>query len=134
MRFNPHLHFRGECEAAFRFYERVLGGTKFEIMKYGDSPIAGQFPAELRDKVIHATLEFGEQSLTGADVPASGYQKPQGFSVLLQVADAGEAERIFKEFGADGTVQMPLQETFWTERFGMVTDRFGTPWMVNCEG
>jgi len=134
MRFNPHLHFRGECEAAFRFYDRVLGGTKLEIMKYGDSPIADQFPAELRDKVIHATLEFGEQSLTGADVPTSGYQTPQGFSVLLQVANAGEAERVFKELAASGTVQMPLQKTFWTEGFGMVTDRFGTPWMVNCGG
>jgi PhnB protein len=132
MRFNPHLHFAGECEAAFRFYERVLGGKKLEIMKYRDSPIADQFPAELRDKVIHATLEFGEQVLTGADVAQKGYQKPQGFSVLLQVADTEDAERVFKEFAGNGTVQMPLQKTFWTERFGMVTDEFGTPWMVNC--
>ncbi len=134
MRFNPHLHFAGECEAAFRFYERVLGGKKLQVMKYEDSPIADQFPVELSGKVIHATLEFGDQELTGADVSSNGYQKPQGFSVLLQVADAGEAERIFKEFAANGTVQMPLQKTFWTERFGIVTDRFGTPWMVNCAG
>ncbi len=133
MNLNPHLTFNGECESAFRFYEKNLGGKITLMMTYGDSPIAAQAPPGWGDKILHATLSLGDHRLTGADVPPEHYQKPQGFSVLLHVSSAAEADRIFAVLKEGGTVQMPLQETFWAVRFGMVVDQFGTPWIVNCE-
>lgn len=120
-------------EAAFRFYAECLGGKITLMITYGDSPMAEQTPLAQRQKIIHATLALGEQRLTGGDVPRENYQKPQGFSLLLQIGDAAEAERIFNSLAQDGAVPMPLQETFWARRFGMVVDQFGTPWLINCE-
>lgn len=132
MRLNPYLTFNGLCEAAFKFYEKCLNGKIVMVMTYGDSPIAGQTPLHFRKKVIHTTFTLGEWVLQGADVPPDRYQKPQGFSVMLNVSAAAEAERIFKMLAENGTVQVPLQETFWAIRFGMLVDQFGTPWMINC--
>jgi PhnB protein len=127
---NPHLSFHGECEAAFRFYENCLRGKIVTMITYGDSPAAGQTPPHWREKILHATLAVGEHRLTGADTP--DYEKPRGFAVLLNVEDATEADRIFQELAERGCVQMAMQETFWAARFGMLTDRFGTPWIINC--
>ena len=132
MQLNPHLAFNGQCEAAFRFYEKCLGGKVVFMLSYADSPMAEQVPADWGKKILHATLGLGDQRLTGADVPPEWYKKPQGFSVSLNVSLAAEAERIFNALAENGTVQMPLQETFWALRFGMVVDQFGIPWMVNC--
>jgi PhnB protein len=132
MQLNPHLAFNGQCQEAFRFYEKCLGGKVVFMMTYGDSPMADQVPADWGKKIIHATLALGDQRLTGADEPPEWYKKPQGFSVSLNVGAAAEAERIFHALAENGTVQMPLQETFWALRFGMLVDQFGTPWMVNC--
>jgi len=132
MRLNTHLSFNGQCQAAFEYYEKCLGGKIGMMMKYGDSPMGSQSSPEWRDKIIHATLAAGNELLTGADAPPELYQKPQGFSVLLGVDEAAEAERIFKVLAEGGTIQMPLQETFWALRFGMLIDQFGTPWMINC--
>jgi PhnB protein len=133
MQLNPHLAFDGQCEAAFRFYEQCLGGKIGFLMTYGDSPLAEQVASDWGNKIVHATLALGDQRLTGADEPAEWYRKPQGFSVLLSVEAAPEAERIFEALAKNGTVRMPLQETFWALRFGMLVDQFGVPWMVNCE-
>jgi PhnB protein len=132
MQVNPHLHFNGQCEAAFKFYEQCLGGKIITMMPHEGTPIADQVPAEWRNKILHATLQVGDEVLMGADAPPGGYQKPQGFSVTLGLKDAAQAERIFHALAENGTVQMPLQETFWAARFGMLIDRFGIPWMVNC--
>ena len=132
MRLNPHLTFNGQCEAAFKFYEKYLGGKIMFMMTYGDSPMAEQTPPDWRKKIIHATFALGDHLLQGADVPTERYQKPQGFSVMLDVGDAAEADRIFNSLAERGTVQMPVQETFWALRFGMVVDQFSTPWMINC--
>jgi len=132
MQLNPHLTFNGQCEAAFRFYEECLGGKIVVMMMYGDSPMAEQTPLAWRKKIIHATLALGDQRLTGGDVLPESYQKPQGFSVLLKNDAAAEAERIFNSLAQNGTVQVPLQETFWALRFGMLIDQFGTPWLINC--
>lgn len=132
MQLNPHLAFNGQCEAAFTFYEKCLGGKITFMMTYGDSPLAEQTPSEWHTKILHATVALGDHRLTGADALAGNYQKPQGFSVSLQIRDAVEAERIFQALAEKGEVQVPLQETFWALRFGMLVDRFGTPWMVNC--
>jgi PhnB protein len=131
MQLCTHLSFNGDCEAAFQFYVRCLGGTINMMLKYGDSPIAAAHPA-MADKVLHATLQLEGQTLTGADVPPAQYERPRGFGLQLNVADSGEAERVFGVLAEGGTVQFPLQSTFWAERYGMVTDAFGTPWEVNC--
>ena len=132
MQLNPHLTFNGECEAAFKFYEKCLGGKVVIMMTHGDSPLAEQTPPDWRQKIIHATFALGDRVLTGADAPPERYQKPQGFSVSLNVGDAAEADRIFKTLAEKGVVQMPVQETFWALRFGMLVDQYGTPWMINC--
>lgn len=132
MRLNPHLQFNGQCEAAFRFYEKSLGGKISFMMTYGESPMAEQTPSDWQKKIIHATFAVGDQVLAGADAWAEHYRKPQGFSVTLEVDTAAEAERIFKALAQNGMVQMPIQETFWAQRFGMLVDQFGIPWMINC--
>jgi PhnB protein len=132
MQVNPHLHFNGQCEAAFKFYEQCLGGKITTMMPHEGTPIADQVPAEWRNQILHATLQVGDEVLMGADVPPDGYRKPQGFSVMLGIKDPSEAERIFHALAENGTVQMPLQETFWAVRFGMLVDRFSIPWLINC--
>jgi PhnB protein len=132
MRLNPYLTFNGQCEAAFKFYEKCLPGKVVMMMTYGDSPLSRQAPPEWRQKIIHATFAFGEYILQGADSLPESYCKPQGFSVMLNLDAAAEADRIFNALAEQGTVQIPLQESFWASRFGMLTDQFGTPWTINC--
>lgn len=132
MQLNPHLSFKGQCEAAFRFYEKCLGGKIVMMMTYGDSPMAEQTPPAQRKKIIHASLSLGDQRLTGADVSPESYRKPQGFSVMLGIGAATDADRIFKTLAENGSVQIPIQGTFWALRWGMLVDQFGTPWMINC--
>ena len=132
MELNPHLTFNGQCEEAFKFYEQCLAGKIGVMMAYGDSPMAEQTSPGWRKKIVHATVNLGDHRLTGADLPPESYQKPQGFSVMLNIVDAAEADRIFKALAENGAVHVPIQETFWALRFGMVVDQFGTPWLINC--
>ena len=134
MQMNPYLSFNGDCEAAFKFYEESLDGKLGEIFRYTGTPVSEQVPADWQNKVMHGSLTIGEQVLMGADIAPDRYEKPQGFSLSLQMKSTTEAERIFQLLAKDGTVVMPLQKTFWAARFGMLVDRFGIPWMVNCEG
>jgi PhnB protein len=134
MQMNIYLTFQGECEAAFQFYVAGLDGKLGEIFRYAGSPLAHQVPADWQDKVMHASLTIGEQVLMGADVAPGGYEKPKGFSLSLQIKSAAQAEDIFQLLAKDGTVVLPLEKTFWAERFGMLIDRFGIPWLINCEG
>lgn len=131
MQLGPHLHFDGQCERAFRLYEQVLGGKIITMLTHEASPIAGQVPPEWRGKILHATLKVGGQTLMGADAPPDRYQRPQGFAVTIGIENPAEAERIFRALSENGTIQMPLQETFWATRFGMLVDRYGIPWMIN---
>ena len=133
MQLNPHLNFNGQCEAAFKFYEKCLGGTIEGMFLWEGTPAAKQVPAEWGSKVLHVTLKAGGEVLMGADIPPDRYQKPQGFSVTVGVTDPAEAERIFHALAENGQVTMPIQKTFWAARFGMLVDQFGIPWMVNCE-
>jgi PhnB protein len=133
MNLNPYLLFKGECEAAFKFYEQTFGGKITGIMKYAGSPGENNVPANWRDKVMHVHLTIGDQSLMGSDPPPDYYQEPAGFSVAINLKDAAEAERIFNALSSGGNITMPLEKTFWASRFGMVTDRFRIPWMINCE-
>jgi PhnB protein len=133
MNVNPYLTFSGKCEEAFRFYERCFGGKIEGMMKFAGSPMAQHVPAEWGDKVMHASLHVGDSRILGTDPPPDRYQEPRGMSVALNVKEPEEAERVFDELSKDGKIQMPIQKTFWSARFGMVTDRFGIAWMVNCE-
>jgi PhnB protein len=133
MKLSPHLSFGGQCEAAFQFYERCLGGKILTMLTYGNSPMAEQVPPEWRGKILHATLTVGDNVLVGADVLPEQYEPPKGFQVLLGMDDPVDAERIFQALAENGTVQMPLQRTFWAVRFGVLVDQFGVPWEINCE-
>jgi PhnB protein len=133
MRLNPYLLFSGQCEAAFKFYERCLGGKIEVMMAYADSPAEKQTPAEWRNKILHARLAVRDQVLMGSDAPPGRQEEPKGFSVSLTVDSSAEAERIFHALAENGAVRMAIQKTFWAERFGMLVDRFGIPWMINFE-
>ncbi|MSU35002.1 MAG: VOC family protein [Pedosphaera sp.] len=132
MEINPYLSFNGHCEAAFGFYEQCLGATSLSFHRYAGSPMADQVPSEWHDKVMHATLVVGNTALMGADTPSSHYEGVKGCSISLSIDKPEDADRVFNALAEGATVQMPIQQTFWTSRFGMLVDRFGIPWMVNC--
>jgi PhnB protein len=133
MSLNPYLYFNGQCEEAFRFYEKRLGGKITFMMTYEGSPMATQAPPGYAQKILHAGLSLGDGVLEGCDAPPGEYKKPQSFCVMFKPKDAAEADRIFSALAEDGIVQIPIRETFWALRFGMVVDRFGMPWLINCE-
>ena len=124
MQLSTHLNFNGQCEAAFKFYEKVLGGKITFSMTWGEMPGADQFPVETHKLIMHATLSVGDQVLMGADSPPGRYEKPKGMNVSLHLKDIAECERIFNSLAEDGTVAMPFGKTFWTTGFGMCVDRF----------
>jgi PhnB protein len=130
---NPYLNFKGDCEAAFKFYAELLGGKIEMMMTFAESPMADQVPPEWRKKVLHTRLVIGDKVLMGADASPDRYEPAKGFSVSLGVDKPADAERIFKALASNGTVQMPLAKTFFAEAFGAVVDRFGIPWMVISE-
>jgi PhnB protein len=131
MEIAPYLLFLGNCKEAFKFYQEVLGG-ELNVMTYGQSPEAAKMPQAMRDQVIHARLSAGDIVVMGSDCPPEHYKKPQGFSISLSAEDPAEIERIFNALVQGGQVQMPLGQTFWSAKFGMLEDKFGVAWMVNC--
>ena len=133
MHLNPYIFFNGDCEEAFKFYEQTLGAKIDGMLTHAGTPAEEHVPAEWRDKIIHARLIIGDTPLMASDAPPGHYQAPQGFSVSVGLKDPAEAERIFNALSENGKVQMPFQKTFWSVGFGMCVDRFGIPWMVNCE-
>jgi PhnB protein len=135
MQVATYLAFNGECRAAFQMYERVLGGKMLFMMTNGESPMADKTPPEMKNRIMHATLQIpGGSLLQGADHPEGRAVKPSGFSVAVTVKDKAEAERIFKALSDGAQVQMPMQQTFWSPAFGMLIDKYQVPWMVNTEG
>jgi PhnB protein len=129
--------FNGQCQEAFKFYEQCLGGKIDAMMTYADtpkdSPMAAQVSPESCDKIMHVQLTIAGMVLMGSDAPPGLFEEPKGFSVSLQFDDVAEGERVFHALAENGKVDMPLQQTFWASRFGMLVDRFGTPWMINCD-
>jgi len=133
MQIATYLNFNGNCEAAFKFYAKTLGGKITMMMTQGQSPMGDTVPTEMKSKIMHASLEMpGGGNLMGADHPQGKKVQPTGFCVSIQLKDVAEAERLFKGLSDGGTVQMDFQKTFWSPGFGMCTDKFGIPWMVNC--
>lgn len=133
MNLNPYLTFNGDCQEAFQFYQRILGGKIEEMIPHAGTPAEQYVPAGWKDKIMHARLVVDGRDLMGSDAPPDRYAKPQGISVSIGLNDIAEAERIFGALAERGSVGMPLQQTFWAKRFGMLTDRFGIAWMINCE-
>jgi PhnB protein len=134
MRVSCHVSFDGQCAVAFRTYQRLLGGAITTLLKFGDSPLANQVPAEWQHRVLHANLILnGQELLMGSDAFPNAYQRPQGFSASLAIPEPTKAEEVFHELAEGGHVQMPYQKTFWSVGYGVLVDRFGVPWEINCE-
>jgi PhnB protein len=131
MQINPYLSFNGNCEEAFKFYEKTLGGKIEAMIPHEGTPAADFVPGDWRAKIMHARLAVDGEVIMGSDSPPQHQQKPSGFSVSINLDDAGKGKRIFEALSDGGEIRMPFQETFWAGGFGMVVDRFGTPWMVN---
>ena len=133
MQLSPYLSFKGQCEEAFAFYAQCLGAKVGELFRYGGSPMADQAPAEWGNKIMHGSLTLDGQTVMGADMVPNQYETPQGISLSLHPKSAVEGERLFKALAEGGHVTVPYAKTFWAAGFGMVVDRYGIPWMVNCE-
>jgi PhnB protein len=130
MRFIPYLDFDGQAREAFDFYAKVFNGKITMRMTMGEAPLANELPPEARDRVMHSQLELSNTILMGADGPP--HTVSSRGCVNIDVSDPAEADRVFKALSEGGEVTMPIAETFWAHRFGMLTDRFGKGWMVNC--
>ncbi|HZS83788.1 MAG TPA: glyoxalase/bleomycin resistance/extradiol dioxygenase family protein [Stellaceae bacterium] len=133
MKINPYLSFNGQCEAAFKFYEKCFGGRIVAKITFGEMPMAEQCAPMQREKIAHIRLVIGDQVLMGSDTPPEHYEAPKGTQVTLNIEAPEEADRVFNALADGATITMPIQKTFWAKRFGMLVDRFGTPWMINCE-
>jgi PhnB protein len=133
MELNAYLTSNGQCEEAFKFYELCLRGKIEMMVTHGDSPWRNRPLQNCVQGILHTRLTVGNAVLMGSDAPPQFFSQPQGFSVSISVESTDEAERIFKELADGGTVRVPLQETFWAKRLGMLIDRFSNPRMVNCE-
>ena len=130
--FEAYLFFDGNCAEALRFYERTLGAKLESMMTHAESPIAGQTPPGSENRIMHARLNIGGRILMASDAMVGHpYGGMKGFSLSLTYPSAEEAKRVFKALSEGGKVTMPVDKTFWAEAFGMLVDRFGTPWMVN---
>jgi PhnB protein len=143
MDLNTYLFFDGQCEEAFRLYEKVLGGKISGFMRYADVP-SGPPAFNGCNRIIHVSLHVGGRVLMGSDTPPDGtdptpsghrpeaHKTPQGFRANVAVDTPAEADRIYDALASGGTIAMPIGETFFARRFGMLNDRFGTPWMITC--
>ncbi|MBP6018393.1 MAG: VOC family protein [Burkholderiaceae bacterium] len=141
MQFTPYLNFDGNCAEAFAFYAKLFGGTIVYQGTFGEVPASENMPPipeSAKDRIMHVQLQVKEQSLMGSDaMPGAdaacggGYQPPQGLWVSIHATDVAEGRHLFDALAQGGQSVMPFEATFWSPGFGMVKDRFGTPWMVN---
>lgn len=133
MKLNTYLSFDGDCRDAFAFYASVFDGRITAMMTFGEAPGCDEMPADAKDRIMHARVEFGDQALMGTDATSMyPYRGVVGAHVVADVATPAQAETVFAALADGGRIEMPIGETFWAQRYGMVTDRFGVPWMVNC--
>ena len=128
---NPYLFYSGNCEAAFKYYEKVLGGKIEMMLRSEEAPESMPAPAGWEKKIMHARMTVGGTVLMASDSPPEHFHKPQGFAVSLTVRDPADAEKKFNALCDGGTVTMPFSKTFFSKGFGMAIDQFGIPWMVN---
>jgi PhnB protein len=129
---NPYISFKGNCREAVEFYKDKLGAEVLFLGTWGDSPMKGKVPD---DMIMHCTLKIGDSHIMACDSPSEEYPVNVGNNISLAIGmdDVEAAQRMFDAMADGGSVVMPMQETFWAERFGMLTDKFGINWMFNCE-
>ena len=133
MKLNTYLNFDGDCRAAFEFYRQTLGGEIVAMIAFGETPAREHVAPLAYERIMHGHLEVGDTALMGSDgTPEHPHEGIKGSYVAVHVDDPAEAERIFQALSEGGKVEMPIQETFWAQRYGSAVDRFGVPWMVNC--
>lgn len=133
MKIEPYLFFEGRCDEAIAFYQSTLGAEVTALLRYKDSPEPyepGTLPPGFENKVMHANLLIGEAMLMVSDGQCQGQPQFKGFGLSFTVPSPGEADRLFAALGEGGQVRMPLGKTFFSPRFGMLTDRFGVLWMI----
>lgn len=131
MQVQPYLFFNGNCEEVLAFYKAQLGAEIVFLARYKDAPDPGM--AAVGDKVMHSTFTVGESTIMAADAPDGSAQSMQGAALSIGLNDVDKGQRLFDALASGGTIQLPFQKTFWARGFGMLVDRFGVRWMVNCE-
>ena len=127
---NPYVFYNGNCEAALKYYEKVLGAKIEALVRNSEAPAEMPSPPERKNKIMHGRITINGQTLMASDTPPEHFHKPQGFSISLTVKDPAEAERKFKALCEGGSVNMAWSKTFFSKGFGMGIDQFGIPWMV----
>ena len=127
----PYLFFGGRCDEALKFYQTALGAEVQMLSRFKDSPEPYMAQPGIEEKVMHASFKIGETTLMASDGRCEGEAKFDGFSLSISVADEKEADRVFAALSEGGEVTMPLEKTFWSPKFGMLTDKFGVGWMVS---
>jgi PhnB protein len=132
MHLNPYLGFKDNCAEALAFYEKVLGAKVLAVFKYGESPMAEKMPEADKGKIMHTRFSIAGTTIMASDSMCN-YEAPAGFHISINVEEPAEADRIYAALSEGGVIKMAIEETFWAKRFAMFNDKFGTPWMINCE-
>ena len=133
MLIEPYLFFEGRAEEALEFYGRAIGAKTEYLMRYKDAPDPpppGMVPSGSENKVMHSLMRIGDAAVMISDGMVSGKQSFQGFALAIDAPDVATVDRYFAALSEGGKVTMPLGKTFWSPRFGMLTDKFGVNWMV----
>lgn len=133
MTINTYLHFKDNCEEALNFYAKALNMKIAFMMRYSDAPAGNECGKELGAKIMHGRIVSGNNVIMASDCPPDRYHPQAGFSVSINVETPVEADKYFTALSEKANIVMPIGETFWAERFGMLVDKFGVSWMVNCE-
>jgi len=136
MRIEPYLFFNGRCEEALHFYQDAVGASIGAMMRFKDSPEPHSescpLPSGWENKIMHSNLTIGESTLMASD-GMGNTPSISGISLCIAADNVEQAERLFAALSEGGKVDMPLQKTFWAKSFGVLSDRFGVSWMINCE-
>lgn len=127
-----HLSFNGQCAAAFEFYKKHLGASIGHMLSFGKSPMADQVPAEWQDKIINGEITLNGVRIAGGDLLPEQYVRPAGFTLLLSIESEEETKSLFEKLSVEGTIFMPIQKTFFSSSYGIVTDKFGITWKLSC--
>ena len=132
MKLFPYLNFNGNCEEALNFYKEAFDGEIIQLGRYGESPMKS--PEEIKDKIIHGRLQFGDVLIMASDaMNKNGVNNGDNISLSIECDTNDQLEKVFTKMSDGGKITMPLQEQFWGAKFGMLTDKFGFHWMFNCE-
>ena len=132
MRTSFHIHFNGQCKKAFEYYQDVLDAKIGTMLPFSNSPSVESVPNEWRNKIVHANINLNGVEIAGDDILPDQYKKPEGFYILLNFEDEQATKRAFESLAENGVVLVPIQKTFWSPCYGIVTDQFGVSWKLNC--